>query len=70
MADSTRTAEAMAVELESLINTIPPNGWWNEDTHDTYLDAAKKLIGFGMRPTDAVSLLSNLWTATAAEYGE
>tara|TARA_Y100000310_G_C20668549_1_gene808984 strand:- start:871 stop:1062 length:192 start_codon:yes stop_codon:yes gene_type:complete len=60
----------LKISLQSKLDEIPPeNEWWKSETQRKYYEAADKLIDLGMDPGDAIDLLSDLYWAAAAEFG-
>lgn len=57
-------------DLETLVNAIPSGGeWWKRSTGYTFLQAGNKLVELGMQPQDAALFLTDLYQATAEEFG-
>lgn len=58
------------MKLEKAIDTIPSNGeWWQTGVRKTFLFAAKKMIAAGISQDETIDILSELWAATASEFG-
>lgn len=53
------------------IASIPgDDGWWRTGGQDTFESAAADLIAHGFTDAEALSLLGDLFSAVAEEYGE
>ena len=58
-------------EMISELNDIPSDGeWWTSDAQSTYRSLAKELVGYGLKPEQAVGVLSAAYWAAASEFGE
>jgi hypothetical protein len=57
-------------EFVKAINAIPgEQGYWKNHSKDVHNRAAHRLVGLGMTHEQAISFLSELYYATAEEFG-
>lgn len=54
---------------EQIIAIAGEDGFWKSSSEDTFLDAGELLISKGFSEDEVVELLSELYYATAACYG-
>lgn len=59
----------LKISRKSRIDAIPDGDWWKSHTQEKYYEAADKLIEMGMDEGDAIDFLSDLYWATAEEFG-
>lgn len=45
------------------------DGFWNSSSEETFVEAAKKLQLIGMGDEEILEMLSDLYSAVAAEFG-
>ncbi|MER7213194.1 hypothetical protein ABT340_39540 [Streptosporangium sp. NPDC000239] len=58
-------------ETRAAIVAIPGDkGWWNYAARDDYVALAADLIGYGLQPEQAVSVLTAAFRVVAEEVGE
>lgn len=55
---------------EEIIAIAGDDGFWKSSSEDTFLDAAELLLSKGFTESEVVDLLSELYYATAACYGD
>lgn len=72
MTASRNAADApLPQKVRDEIARIPgKDGWWRTGGQDTFEAAAADLIAHGFTGTGALSLLGDLFSAVAEEYGE
>lgn len=60
----------MDFEIAELVDTIPgDDGWWHMSTRETFINVAGTLVEAGFELDDVHAILSDLYVATANEFG-
>lgn len=60
----------MEFEIAELVDNIPDeDGWWHMSTRDTFINVATTLVESGFELDDVYAILSDLYVATANEFG-
>lgn len=55
--------------VDIIAEELNTNGWWKQDTRDTYIECYDKLVTQGIKECDIIEILGDLFFATADEFG-
>lgn len=59
----------MTPEMEEKIARIPRDGWWKSASQDMFKKSGEKMINRGLSEEETLSILEDLYFATADCFG-